>query len=122
MSTGPSQNPQGMAVLYRWRIHPDRLGSFIEAWSALSKSLRLRGSLGSRLHRGSDGLWYSYAQWPSDAARSQAFTSGSSSDSALASQMQQAIIEVLPEIRLEYVLDWMVFPAFPGEDYPGAGS
>jgi hypothetical protein len=116
VSTSPSQNSPGIAVLYRWRLHRHLEGSFIEAWSGLSKSLKARGSLGSRLHRGSDGLWYSYAQWPSDEARSHAFASGSPDDSALALQMRQAVVEALPEIRLECVVDWMALTAVPDED------
>src|SRR5262245_3082183 len=64
----------GFVVLYRWRLHPGAEESFAEAWSRVTELLRSeRGSLGSRLHRGSDGLWYGYAQWPSAAAREQAF-------------------------------------------------
>ena len=50
----------GFAVLYRWRVHQGAEAQFVEAWSLLSELLRSqRGSLGSRLHKGSDGLWYS---------------------------------------------------------------
>jgi heme-degrading monooxygenase HmoA len=50
-----NQGP-GFAVLYRWRLHPGLEESFIEAWSRVSEGLQKRGSLGSRLHRGHDGL------------------------------------------------------------------
>jgi heme-degrading monooxygenase HmoA len=104
-ATGP-----GFAVLYRWRLHESAEASFIQAWSRVSALLLSeRGSLGSRLHRGSDGLWYSYAQWPSAEAREQAFARGSV-DADASCQMREALAESLPEIVLESVADVMVLP------------
>ena len=95
-------------VLYRWRLHPGMESSFIAAWSRVTELLRAeRGSLGSRLHQGSDGLWYSYAQWPSAKAREDAFTPGSVDPSAAAA-MEAAIAERFPEIALESVADFLV--------------
>jgi len=102
-SAGP-----GFAVLYRWRLHDGAEASFIAAWSRISELLlRERGSLGSRLHRGADGLWYSYAQWPSAEAREQAFAAGSV-DPEAGRQMREAIAESLPEIVLAPVSDFLV--------------
>lgn len=54
-------------VAYRWRVPPDREQQFVEAWTELTKIIRdEHGGLGSRLHRGSDGTWFAYAQWPSE--------------------------------------------------------
>ncbi|MEP7099421.1 MAG: antibiotic biosynthesis monooxygenase [Burkholderiales bacterium] len=104
-STGP-----GFVVLYRWRLHEGAEAAFTAAWSRVSALLLSeRGSLGSRLHRGPDGLWYSYAQWPSAQARAQAFASGPV-DAEAARQMGEAIAESLPEIVLESVADFMVLP------------
>jgi heme-degrading monooxygenase HmoA len=95
-------------VLYRWRLHPGSEASFIEAWSRVSDALRSeRGSLGSRLHRGGDGLWYSYAQWPSVTARDEAFALGPV-DSAAGQSMKDAIAERLPEIVLECAADFLL--------------
>lgn len=64
----------GFCVLYRARVHLEREASYIAAWSTLTRRLRdERGALGSRLHRGDDGLWYAYAQWPGAEARNAAF-------------------------------------------------
>lgn len=102
------QKGPGFAVLYRWRLHPEKESQFIEAWSQVSEKLLLeRGSLGSRLHKGNDGLWYSYAQWPSAAVRKKAFSLPSVDTDALAG-MQDAVAESLPEIILESVSDFMV--------------
>jgi heme-degrading monooxygenase HmoA len=103
----------GFAVLYRWRLHPGMEDSFVQAWSRISELLfTQRGSLGSRLHRGDDGLWYSYAQWPSAQARSQAFQAGSV-DPQASQQMRAAIAEELPDIVLESCADFMVLPQDP---------
>jgi hypothetical protein len=99
----------GLVVLYRWRLHPGSEASFTEAWSRVTESLRSRaGSLGSRLHRGSDGIWYGYAQWPSDAVRRRAFAQPP--DSEAAAQMRAAVAESFPEVLLEPVSDFLVLP------------
>lgn len=106
-----SQGP-GFSVLYRWRIRPGMEAAFIEAWTEVSHDLKRKGSLGSRLHRGPEGLWYSYAQWPSAEARTAAFELPSGAPAASAA-MQEAIAERLPEIVLESVSDLMVAPSEP---------
>ncbi|PYT10006.1 MAG: antibiotic biosynthesis monooxygenase [Acidobacteria bacterium] len=104
-SAGP-----GFAVLYRWRLHEGAEQSFIAGWSRISELLLSeRGSLGSRLHRGPEGWWYSYAQWPSAQAREQAFAQGPL-DAEASRQMREAIAESLPELVLESVADYMVLP------------
>jgi hypothetical protein len=103
----------GIAVLYRWRLHPGSEDSFAEAWSRVTESLRSRaGSLGSRLHRGSDGLWYGYAQWPSDAVRRRALEQPL--DAEASAHMRAAVAESFPEILLEPVSDFLVLPNATG--------
>ena len=99
----------GLVVLYRWRLHPGSEASFIEAWSRVTGLLRSRaGSLGSRLHRGNDGIWYGYAQWPNDQTRQRAFAQPV--DPAALAQMRAGIAESLPEVLLEPVSDFLVLP------------
>ena len=101
----------GFAVLYRWRLHEGAEESFVNAWSRVSELLLSKGgSLGSRLHRGPEGLWYSYAQWPSAVVRDQAFA-GEPFDPEASRQMRAAIAESLPEIVLESVVNLMVLPS-----------
>ena len=105
-SVGP-----GFVVMYRWRLREGSEGAFTEAWSRISERLlTVGGSLGSRLHRGPDGWWYSYAQWPSAEAREEAFARGSL-DPEASCQMREAIAESLPELVLEPVADFMVLPS-----------
>ena len=100
----------GFAVLYRWRLHEDKVQQFIAAWSTVSaRLLEEGGSLGSRLHRGPDGVWYSYAQWPSAEARKLAFAVPAP-DPKPGAAMREAIAEELPEVVLESVSDFMVLP------------
>lgn len=104
MARGP-----GFAVIYRARIHPGKEDAYIAAWSRITELLRSeRGALGSRLHRGPDGIWYAYAQWPSAAAREAAFKLGSI-DSLAEEQIRGSILEHFPEIVLECMADYLVF-------------
>ena len=108
MTSTPATARSCYIVLYRWRLHPGTERSFVEAWSRVSDLLRSkRGSLGSRLHCGSDGLWYSYAQWPSATARDEAFALGSV-DSAAGEAMGRAIAERYPEIVLDCAADFLL--------------
>jgi hypothetical protein len=104
----PGKGP-GFTLLYRWRLRPGMEAAFVEAWTQVSLELRQRGSLGSRLHRGPDGLSYSYAQWPSEGARAAAF-SLPPGDAAARTAMRDAIAESLPELVLESVSDLLVLP------------
>ncbi len=98
-------------VLYRWRIDPNLERQFVESWSLRTAYLQQKyDSLGSRLHRGSDGIWYSYAQWKSAEHRIQAFTSESNNISESSKNFRQAIRETLPEIELEIASDYLILP------------
>jgi Antibiotic biosynthesis monooxygenase. len=102
----PTSAPKvGFVVIYRWRVHPDLEAEFVAAWSMITAFLKSeRGSLGARLHRGQDGIWYSYAQWPTAAARDAAFSHGGVDEGAMAT-MNRAVAEFLPEILLSPVAD-----------------
>ncbi len=98
----------GLCVIYRFRLKSGAEDEFVEAWSAVTRGLRdQRGGLGSRLHRGPDGIWYAYAQWPSAEARRAAFEQGPVDPEARAS-MREAIAEELPEITLDPIADLLV--------------
>ena len=98
-------------VLYRWRIKPHLEAQFVENWSARTAYLREKyDTLGSRLHRGNDGIWYSYAQWKSAEQRTQAFALESKTISEVSQKVQEAIEETFPEIQLEIVSDFIILP------------
>lgn len=93
--------------MYRWRLRPGLEKRFQDAWSIVTQALIERGSLGSRLHIGNDGLWYSYAQWPSAEARSAAFATALDIDGAQ-QMMDEAVSERFPEIVLSPSVNHLV--------------
>lgn len=102
------KNPSAsqFVVLYRWKLKAGMEAQFIESWAQVTELLRARGSLGSRLHTGPDGFLYGYAQWPSAAARANAFKEPG--HSPWFKKMSDAIAESLPEIVLEPIADYLV--------------
>ena len=94
-------------AIYRWRLHPGSEETFVRAWSRITQLLLAeRGSLGSRLHRGPDDIWYSYTQWPSAAAKAEGLARPSVDPEAW-QQLRESIAESLPELVLEPVLDFL---------------
>lgn len=56
------------AVIYRWRVIAGREAEFEAGWRAGTAAIaREFGGWGSRLHRGADGAFFAYAQWPDEA-------------------------------------------------------
>jgi quinol monooxygenase YgiN len=102
--------PGEFAVLYRWRLHAGKQEQFVDAWNTVTLHLREEhGSLGSRLHLGNDGMWYSYARWPSALAREQAFASPRPQAIAEAgARMREAIEQEMPEVMLHLTSDYFV--------------
>jgi hypothetical protein len=94
--------------LYRWKIKSEKESQFIKAWSYVTEQLRERsGSLGSRLHKGDDGLWYGYAQWPSAEVRA---VSNLKDEKIMEARrlMKDATIEMLPDIVLNPINDFLM--------------
>ena len=94
-------------ILYRWRIKPQLEQQFIDSWTEVTKFYReIFGSLGSRLHRGNDGLFYGYAQWQSAEQREKAFQN--MPELPAGAKMREAIDESFPEIQLEVISDFLI--------------
>lgn len=106
--TEDTTKPQPVfCAIYRWRLHPGAEDAFVRAWSRVTRLLREeRGSLGSRLHRGPDGIWYSYTQWPSAEAKAEGLARPSVDPEAWR-QLRESIAESLPELVLEPVADYL---------------
>lgn len=95
-------------VLYRWKIKPEKEAQFIEAWSEVTAYYRENfDSLGSRLHRGNDGLFYAYAQWKSAEQRENAFENAVELEAG--NKMKEAIEERFEPIILEKLADYLMF-------------
>lgn len=98
-------------VLYRWRVKRELEEQFIEAWAEVTAYYRENhDSLGSRLHRGSDGFFYGYAQWKSAEARLKAFEITANLEAG--AKMREAIEESFPETILEEVSDFLLLPPY----------
>jgi hypothetical protein len=101
------------AVIYRWRLHAGREADFVATWTKISKALyEMHGSFGSRLHKGPDNIWYSYAHWPSAEARSAAFC-GPNVDPEASALQKACVAEFFPEIVLEPISDLLTFEQSP---------
>ena len=101
MNPGAAQ----LAVLYHWRLKPGCEDAFVSAWSDVTRELLAAGSLGSRLHRSSDGDWYGYAQWPDAAVRAAAFEKDVAPEAS--ARMRAAIAESLPAVELAPIADYL---------------
>jgi len=61
------------AVIYRWKIEPEREAYFHERWRRGTERLKGLGSRGSCLTRAEDGDFITFARWPSETSREEAF-------------------------------------------------
>jgi len=99
-----------IVLLYRWRIDPVKEKQFVENWQLITKHyVEKCGSRGSRLHRGSDGLYYGYAQWPDLETRERAVLDPGLEAARMA--MREAVVESFTEIRLEPLSDHLIHNA-----------
>ena len=95
-------------ILYRWRVKTEKETQFIEAWSEITAFYRENfDSLGSRLHRGDDGIFYAYAQWKSAEDRENAFANSPKMEAG--ARMREAIEESFEAVVLEKVSDFLIF-------------
>jgi quinol monooxygenase YgiN len=98
----------GFAVIYRWRVKPQREADFLAAWETLTIAIRDgRGGLGSRLHRAEDGSWTAYAQWP-DRETWERAQSMAPADPAAAGVLRDTVAEAFPPMLLEPVRSLLV--------------
>jgi hypothetical protein len=83
------------AVVYRWKIITGREAAFEEGWRDGTQAIaREFAGWGSRLHRGEDGCFYAYAQWPDRATWEKAMeTRMRHSDDAAREKYRNAIAE-----------------------------
>jgi len=89
------------AVLYRWRLKPGRETEFRAAWTEGTKVIhKTCASYGARLHDGADGVFWSYARWPSEQVRTACFESHQFFEMDCFRTMQACIAERFPEVVL----------------------
>ncbi|HQU85863.1 MAG TPA: hypothetical protein PKY59_22185 [Pyrinomonadaceae bacterium] len=94
--------------LYRWRIKNGFEDQFIKAWAEVTEFiLKNYDSLGSRLHRGENGIFYGYAQWKSVEQRENAFSQMPEMEANR--RMKEAIEESFPVEVLNPISDFLIF-------------
>jgi heme-degrading monooxygenase HmoA len=104
-----------VAVLYRWRVKQGMEDQFEAAWAEGTRVIHQRcGSFGARLHKGEDGLYWSYALWPDDETRKSCFQSGVPDHPSFA-RMQDAVAEYLGETVLAPAVD--LLDKIPDKDH-----
>ena len=90
------------AVLYRWRLKPGRESDFEAAWAEGTRRIHEAcGSHGAALHTDEDGIYWSYALWPSETARQACFTENDWFSQDCFQTMQDCIAERFEETRLD---------------------
>lgn len=90
-------------VIYRWRLKEGAESAFTEAWEKTTSALMEYGAMGSALFATHDGTYYAIAKWPDEKTREEVF--GSWDDGGLIAQMQAAVAERFPEIRLHEIIN-----------------
>ncbi len=94
------------AVLYRWKLKPGREAEFETAWTEGTRRIHVAcGSFGAILHRGEDGLYWSYAAWPDEAARQACFAENDWFSQDCFKTMQACIEKRFDEVRLAVARD-----------------
>ena len=92
-------------VIYRWSLAEDAEDEFREAWRRATEAIySTKGSLGSRLMKSADGLYYGMAQWPSRELwenRNQP----TPADADASQRMRELTASSLPPIELEVTDD-----------------
>lgn len=94
------------AVLYRWRVDPAKERAFEDAWGEGTRLIHETcGSWGARLHKGKDGLYWSYALWPDEETRRRCFKATDVMKHESFATMRAAILETFDEIVLDPRVD-----------------
>ena len=97
--------------MYRWKLKQGMEESFQEGWAYITKGLKEHcGSYGSRLHKGDDGIFYGYAQWPDKETRRAAKFHDENTEKARA-LMTDAVVEAYSEIELSPLADYLIYPS-----------
>ena len=95
-----------VAVLYRWRADQAKARQFEDAWAEGTRLVHEKcKSYGARLHKGENGLYWSYALWPDEETRQRCFKDTDITEHESFGRMQDAVIETLDEIKLAPCVD-----------------
>jgi len=101
-----------IVAVYRWRLKPGSREAFAAAWSEATLALRERGSGGSALFDGPDGVVWGIARWPDVVTRDAAFADPLPGD--FRARMDACIAERFEALELNAIAD--LWTAFPGSE------
>lgn len=97
------------AVIYTFKIKPNKKESFVKAWSEMTLLIReYEGGLGSRLHQKSDTEFIAYAQWPDKTTWQNAGDNLPESSKAISKEMKDACEESTTLYEMDLVEDLLV--------------
>lgn len=90
-------------VIYLFKVKPDRVKNFIEAWRDLTLLIyKYEGSLGSRLHKQTETNYIAYAQWPDRNTWENSGSKLSETSSAIRTTLKETCekIDILFELKV----------------------
>lgn len=90
-----------IVVVYHWRLKPDCVDQFCDAWEKTTQALLEYGAMGSALFLAPDGTHYAIAKWPDAETRQRVFDQWDGR--GLIQAMQSAVAERFPELMLNEV-------------------
>jgi RimJ/RimL family protein N-acetyltransferase len=94
------------AILYHWRLKPGREDEFRAAWLEGTKLIHKQcASYGARLHEADNGLFWSYARWPSEESRQSCFADHDFFQKDCFKTMQACIEERFDEVVMSITDD-----------------
>lgn len=95
-------------AFYRWKLKPGSEATFQKCWEEGTLLFRSeQKAMGSRLHKGDDGTYFAYAQWPSrEAYHAERSLSVEHQQTLL--QMRECVAESFPVTLGEVMSDLLV--------------
>jgi len=93
--------------LYSWKVKEGMEKKFVEDWKYLTDIIyRCHGSLGARLHKGHDGIYYAYAAWPSREASDEFWQNYLLNEEVKQKKLWQGCVEkIFPDLTMECISD-----------------
>jgi heme-degrading monooxygenase HmoA len=94
------------AVIYEFKVKDGQEERFEESWAMLTDFIfEYEGSLGSRLHKQSDGLYIAYAQWPSAETWQNSGKKLPNEAKEVSTRMRESLISIETKYTLDMVDD-----------------
>lgn len=83
------------AVIYRFKLKPEQEKDYQRWWRTVADYFIAQcGAIGSRLHKGEDGLWLAYSCWPDKKSRDAAWPGDKAPNNELPADVQDAIMNI----------------------------